>query len=753
MLSNIPDELQKLQQWVCFDITPDGKKVPYTPGTNSMAASNRPRDWRSFRAACKDVESGKRQHVGFCFSSTDPYVFIDLDDPEDDDQVSVFERLNTYAQRSVSGEGCHLICKGTFEGPGKHPAHPEAGIFKENRFCLMTGDVVADRSTINVVANDDLQAIHRWLGGGKEVKQEELVEYESDVPDQTIYEMGCDRFDKFKSLCAGAWQQFEEYHGDHSTADHALIAMLCDLTECNEQVRRLFQYSGMWTEERARKKAGHGFTNYVNRTIRKIRADQARTRDILSRVVLRFPEERGTVTKLAKTSSDLIESLPDGLLKDIARYSLTTSFYALPEASICGALSFLSGVAGRAYMTPTNSGLNLWTILVGDTSCGKDEYQSLIGRLVSCLDKRGLKTATKLLGGELVSGPALEQVFTDRKRYISYMPEFGDMFKTLVSPAAPDHIRTLNRGLLNSYNAAGLHGSLRARRKAQGTEGGVEFVDRPCLVLAGESTPEALYGNMGLRELATGFLQRFILVDVPKSSWSLEENPRNAKAPPKELMDRIEQLVVLCDGLEVEQRKGKDHIVVDGSPEALKLLYDYRSTKRREIMECPDGLARKEVINRAGLKVLRIASILAVSADFHTPRIEIEHARWAIDFVDRMDSQMLERFASGEVGSGQSKQEAEVKKAALRIIKLSPSEKRKLGMGRGVARESDLLPLSVLKEQVVHSASFVGDRLGAVTAFERCVESLVRSGFLNKIKEDYAVDNFQHTKGMLLCVR
>ncbi|MCP5532340.1 MAG: AAA family ATPase [Akkermansiaceae bacterium] len=289
--SNIPSELTKLQQWVCFDLDHTGKKIPYIPGTDSMASSNRSRDWRSFRAACADVESGKRQHVGFCFTKDDPYVFIDLDDPEDDDQVKVFKRFDTYAQRSVSGEGCHIICRGTFQGAGKHPKFPHAGLFKQDRFCLMTGDVVTGREEIKEVPTEDLQAIHTWLGGRpgeSESVSADLVEYQSEIPDMTVFEMGCDTFRKFAALSAGRWEQFEEYHNDHSTADHAFIAMLCDLTESNEQVRYLFKISGMWNQERADKKAGHGPDGYINRTIRKVRAEQERVRNRMAKYTLAF---------------------------------------------------------------------------------------------------------------------------------------------------------------------------------------------------------------------------------------------------------------------------------------------------------------------------------------------------------------------------------------------------------------------------------------------------------------------------------
>lgn len=756
MLSNIPEELRALQQWVCFNIADDGRKIPYTPGSDNMAASNNPRDWRSFRAALKDVESGKRQHVGFCFSSTDPYTFIDLDDPEDSEQDQVFKRIKTYAQRSISGEGCHLIARGTFEGSGKHPSSPHAGIFKENRFCLMTGDIIQDRSEIIEVSNDDLQAIHSWLGGGSGSEElGELVEYQSEIPDQTVVDMGCDRFTKFRDLCRGKWQKYEEYHNDHSTADHAFIAMLCDLTPSNDQVRFLFYASGMWNAERADKKAAHGPNGYVDRTIRKVRSQQARNAAIASRVTLCFGEEEPEPVEViedAPKGPSIFERMPEGLIKDIYRYSMKTSFYSLPEASFCSALTTVSGIAGRAYLTSTSSGLNMWSILVGGTSCGKDEYQACIGRIITALEKKGMKSVGKLFGGELASGQAIEQVFADRKRYIAYIPEFGDVFKNIANPLAPDYIRNLNRALLNSYNAAGKHGSIRARRKAQGVEG-EESIERPCLVLAGEATPESLYGSMTTRELATGFLQRFLLVNVPPESWSMAENPEHSKAPPSALLARIEELVLLCDGMEVDQRKGKNYITVEEEPEATKILHDYRIAKRREIMLCPDGIARKEVINRAGLKVLRIASLFAVSRDFHTPLVTVEDARWAIEFVEMMDSYMLSKFNSGEIGSGQTKQEAEVVKAIKVLASMKPAERRALGMNKKVSASAFLIPLSALKDLVVNNASFSTDKRGAVTAFEQCVESLCKSGSISKLDPSFCADNYDHRKGVLLCVQ
>jgi uncharacterized protein YoaH (UPF0181 family) len=753
---NIPDELKSISSWVCFDLL-DGRKIPYTPGTSNEAASNRSRDWRSFRAACLDVEAGHRQHIGFCFSSEDPYTFVDLVDITDPEQQEVLERIQSYAQRSISGKGVHIIARGSFKGTGKHPKKPHAGIFKECRFCLMTGNVLPNRNEILDVPDCDLQSIHTWVGGdrsGFSVSTASLVEYKPDIPDLTVYQMGCDRFTKFKDLCNGNWEHYTEYNGDHSIADHAFLAMLCDLTESNEQVRWLFKVSGMWGDERASKKAGHGENGYVDRTIAKIRDKQAKDREKDKRVTLQLKREEAHIPDVVvpktplpepeKGKVDLIESLPEGLLKDIARYSYRTSFYPLQEASLSVALMYLSGLCGRGYQTPTKAGLNLWLILVGGTSCGKDEYQQGLKRITAGLKKR-VPSIGQIFGGELVSGPAIETTFTDTLRFVSYVPEFGDTFRLLAAPFKSEHVTTLHRGLLNSYNSAGSGGTLERRRKADKAEGNTS-IERPCLCIAGEATPESLYEQMTTRELATGFLQRFMILDVPNDSWSLQENKNYGALPPTWLLEKLEALAVHMNSLDVNGGV----IEVKTTVEAGKMLRDYRSARRLEVNKCADGLAKKEVINRAGLKVVRLASLLALSADPHTPIIKREHAVWSISFVEALDQRMLARFSSGEVGSGQVKQEAEILKAFESVYVMTKKARIALGMSASAAAIKGLCPHVILKKMVVNSSSFASDRLGAVTAFDKCIDNMSKSGVISKIARDKASEDFDTHKGELL---
>lgn len=772
LTDNIPAELRELPQWVCFDVEED-RKVPYIPGTDSNAASNRPRDWRSFGMALADVRSGKRQHIGFCFASSDPYVFIDLDDPSDETQRMISERLGGYQQRSVGGNGIHIIVRGSFEGPGKHPKEPHAGIFQECRFCVMTGDVLEGKETITAPEQEDIDHIYRWLSKGSSVRhtsQGELVEYETEIPDQTVYQIGCGRFDKYYDLANGDWEKYAEYGGDHSTADHAFIAMLCDLTESNAQVRWLFEHSGMWNDARAAKKQAHGsVSNYVDRTIRKIRGKQDIERRLVAAHPIDFsPPEPAFVPAPtpvpppvpkkppvpprplppkagpSRGDSSLIDTLPPGIIREVAEYSYRTSYYPLQEASLSVAVMLMSGLCGRGYMTPSKQGLNLWWILVGGTSCGKDEYQNGLKRIIHILAKNN-KNIRNIFGGEIVSGPGLETVFQESPRYISYIPEFGDTFRSLANPTAPEYIQTLKRGLLNSFNSAGAGGSSEGRRKASGSDDRT-YVERPCLCMAGEATPESLYGGMSLRELATGFLQRFILIDVDDASWSVDANKNHAAAPPDTLLARLDRLALMMDSCDQQGRH--KNVVADET--AGPMLLHYMKGKRQTIMDTPHGLAVKEVINRAGLKALRLASLLAVSADIDMPVIREPHARWAIDFIERSDRKLLDRFSTGEVGTGQTKQEAEVMKAIGAILSSPGQVRRKWGYTKELAESNNCLLYQTVKERVVNHPAFANDKNGAVTAFDRCVSNLEIAGKLTKLRKEFAADRFKILNGLVL---
>lgn len=750
MFEKIPEELKALNQWVSVALeenpNPKGKaiKVPYISGTEKKASTTTNSSWRSFEDALADVVSGKYPHLGFIV--TPPYVFIDLDDLTDPEQQKVYKRFNTYSQTSLSGNGVHVIAKGTFEGSGKHPSKPHAGLFKENRYILMTGAVIDNRDTITPVATEDLQSVHSWLSSAKEYPTTDLVEVESGISDDEIFAKGCARWYEFKALTEGNWQQFEKFNNDHSSADHDLICMLADLTPSNEQVRNLFSRSGMWNSEREHKKKG--LDRYVNYTIAQIRGKQAENHKRFGHISLDFSEDEPEQIQ-ERGSRAKIDSLPEGLIKRMADWIWNQSKYPLQEAALSAAFSIISTVAGRNYQThgSTPTGLNLWFILVAGTGTGKNEYQNGISKIVkkvSDANKFGSKFF-HLFGGNMVSGPAMEDALAESNRCFTYFPEFAGTYRDLTARTVQPHHATLRDSLLNVFMQSGEENYLQRRRKAKqkGEEVDTTAIQAPCLVLGGECTEKKLDECMSASDLSGGFLQRFNILYADKASISRFSNTNNRIPMPEDLVEELLEFFVYCDQLAASG----EFVTVPANEKASKMLSDYDHIKRGLTLD-GENETINELYNRSGIKAIRLASQLAVSADFRNPMLTEEHAKWAMEFEDEGDARLLVKLTSGEIGSGQSKQEAQLMAVFEQYEKMSTAARKKAGIPATMAPHKNQLPHAFLKSKVVMLSAFQEDRNGSVTAFERCLVHLVNTEKIVKVDLSWCEDHDYGTKNV-----
>lgn len=139
MYDNIPEELRRLNQWVC---TYDHSKVPMQANVHLPASSTNPATWASFEDAVEAVRDGYYDHIGFVFNDNG-IVGIDLDDAITYGVASplaheVLNLCDSYAELSKSGTGLHVFVKGDIPFKGKNNL---AGveIYKTARFFIMTG--------------------------------------------------------------------------------------------------------------------------------------------------------------------------------------------------------------------------------------------------------------------------------------------------------------------------------------------------------------------------------------------------------------------------------------------------------------------------------------------------------------------------------------------------------------------------------------------------------------------------------------
>lgn len=705
----IPEELAALKIWINFDVVEE-KKIPYVCGTTRKALSNDPSTWSSLEEAQADGRL-----LGIAIQH--PYVFVDLDEP----QPQIFEAIDTYAQTSHSGKGAHLICRSHFEGDGIHPKKPDIGIFQERRFCLFTGDVIEGRSEIKDIDPDLIQRIYDWAAGEKQKHTTvSLVETPPSAEDEEVFERCRNRFDTFESLWNGNAGE------DHSASDHALIAMLADECESNEQVRRMWFASALCRPHRKKEK-------YVDMTLKKIRGKQ----EYFKMHEFESPEEDAEDDYPCADRS-LLDSLPEGTIKEVAEWHYSQCRYPLQECSIVMALASAATVSGRNYQIQ-GGGLNPWMILIGTTGCGKSSYQNGMSRFfhaVANSNEFGTQHFAKMLVGKMASGEGLEDILTKRKRINSYFPEFHETWQGLVNEGKARHLSTLKQALLDLHGQASKGSFMKQRVKAFGKEETEEkpSVEAPCLVVSGETTPEEFYSSMTARDINNGWLQRFMLVDVSTKSISLEKNLNKPEMPP-DLLEKVVNIFVRCEHLEISD----EFVNVILSKEAAAHIDAFELESRKNNYGKKQG---EQASNRGAMKALQIGGLFAIWDNPTKPVVNLEQIQWALNFVLSSEEKLKQRFRNGEVGTGQSKQEAEIVDILTECQSMTKAAKVKLGIHKEVAKHRDVVPYLWLKRRVIPSLAFASDRIGSADAFERCLKHLEIGGQIIRIKPEDAEKTF-----------
>src|SRR5215472_2372634 len=127
----IPAEMKALDHWVNWRHTlcrGKPKKPLYIPKTPRKASSDDPATWRSYEQALEAYQLGHWKYAGIGFSIQDSgLVAVDLDECRNPvtGQVArwaqmIVEQLQSYTERSPSGEGIRIICRGKLPPGQKH---------------------------------------------------------------------------------------------------------------------------------------------------------------------------------------------------------------------------------------------------------------------------------------------------------------------------------------------------------------------------------------------------------------------------------------------------------------------------------------------------------------------------------------------------------------------------------------------------------------------------------------------------------
>ena len=284
-LSNQLQDLKKARRWVCWKrVTRDGKttKPPFNPRTGYGAKTNDPDTWGTYEEAKAAHERGDYDGIGFVFTDTE-FFGIDLDHVLNEGKISaaaedVLKTVESYTEKSPSGDGLHILCRGRAPEGARKAKRGEGNDFEiydrtSPRYFTVTGDVFRDLPIAEKTA--EAAAIHRKYWPQEQPKQE-TPQKASERPQER------DPFAEYDIL----HKMFESAHGDeirrlwegdtsanggdHSAADLSLCAHLIYWTDGDAGLAdRLFRRSGLMREKWDRRMSSRSDRTYGQQTIEK----------------------------------------------------------------------------------------------------------------------------------------------------------------------------------------------------------------------------------------------------------------------------------------------------------------------------------------------------------------------------------------------------------------------------------------------------------------------------------------------------
>lgn len=729
MLENIPGEMRSLAQWVAAGPS----KLPINPRTGQAASVTDPATWGTFEEA---VRAGLK-HVGFVLAPWDPYSIIDLDAPRDENDYkrheSILQAFNSYTERSQSGNGYHIIVRGAVPAGARRD---KVEVYSSQRYMICTGNVV------NPLPITERQALLDQLFAEMQpVASTELVDRAAVMEDMELVEMAmaASNGEKFNSLCRGEMSEYPS----QSEADFALLSIIAFYTQDNEQVRRIFRMTALGKRDKANRD-----NKYLNRALEKIRAQQPEPVNFdqlianaaaLTKVseVIEPAIDHGnlntapatplqTLTTGAKLNAHTTP--PPGLIGELAAYFYQAAIRPVPEIAMAAAVAIVAGVVARSYNI-SGSGLNQYLILLAKTGSGKEGALSGIENLISAIRPQ-VPMASQFLGpATFASGQALVKVLNDRPCFVSVLGEFGLTLQQLSDHRANSAQLMLRKVLLDLYAKSGWNRTLQSSVYSD-IEKNTKIIQAPNVTILGESTPETFFDGLDASHIAEGLIPRFTVIEY---NGDRPARNRNANVPPSpELAQRFADLIAIA----MTTTNNHTCCPVQLDADALKILDDF-DTEADRIMNSSKHDVEMQLWNRAHLKALKLAALVAVGINPHSPVVTGDAARWAIAFTRQDVEGVAKRFKDGDVGQGDSKQMHDMKRVVEHYFKTKPKEvDAKLHAAR-------LISYRHISQRCANIAAFRNDRMGSTHATKKMIQMMIDSGMLIEVPATTLQKNHQ----------
>lgn len=725
---SIPEELKIYGQWVMWryegTISKKPTKVPYSCRTNCLASVTDSSTWGTFEECANQMSTGLYDGIGFVLTDDDPYAFIDLDDTKGDKialekQLEIYNEFPSYSERSPSKSGLHIIVKGGIPS-GRRRNSIE--IYSSMRYMTMTGDVYSNSPILDHTTK--LNALWARMSEGKSASLFYAGLEAAKLPDDQILVLASNaaNSEKFNDLFYdGNWQK---YYPSQSEADFALFDMLAFYSENGQQTQRIFLTSKLAERPKSRVqyRINYMLLRCFDRMLPPVDIDGLRNK-IEEKITLKKEESKKQVEKAS------VYSAPPGLVGEIAKFIYDAAPRPVPEIALAGALALMSGIVGRAYNV-SGTGLNQYILLLAATGTGKESIASGIDKLMAQVI-RTVPAASDFLGpGEIASSQAIIRYMSKGPTsFMSLVGEFGIYLRQMVGPTSSSYLQGLRRFLLDVYNKSGEGKVLRPSIYSDKDKNTVA-INSPAFTLAGESTPEKFYESLDEDLIAEGLLPRFTIIEYKGKRPAFNEN-HILTQPSFKL---IETLSTLCShSLMLNSQNKALHISIS---ETSKVILDKFDSHCDNNINSSDRDVKRHLWNRAHIKALKLAGLVAVGCNAYNPVVTDEIANWAINLVVSDVRNLLNRFDDGEIGidNNETKQLKNVIVSIRKyVVSPWPDVENYAGKGAGNLHSNRIIPYAYIQRRLACVAVFRRDRIGSSAAIKRAIKILCERGDLQEV--------------------
>jgi hypothetical protein len=435
---------------------------------------------------------------------------------------------------------------------------------------------------------------------------------------------------------------------------------------------------------------------------------------------------------VAETASSCAEptlTWPPGRSGRFTRFIYEQSYSPVREVAVAATLGLLAGVCGRGYRTYTGKDLALYIILIARSGIGKDSTHDCLPMMLKLVPVPFAERFVR--SQDFVSGEALHKELLREPGFLALQGEFGRKLKRMANPGDTP-MQNLRTVMTNAYGKRHLEG-----KSYSNAENCMIGVDWPALSFLGETTPSTFLECLTPDMMADGFLSRFLSVTY-EGDRPLPNRDRTAELDPEDLTfwnALVGHMVPYQDAISLPEP-----CVVEPNDDAREKLERYEINCIEALNRTEDE-SERQVWSRAHLKVLKVASLLAVADNCFSPVVRIEHVAWARVLVEQDIATFQSRKRSGDIGLGDDAREGKVISLLRDYLLHPPKPGYKIPKGMP---ENSIVPRSYLQMRTATLPAFANHRFGSAKALDETLRSLVDSGWVMEVDKLKVIEDYSY---------